>query len=94
MKHLEWDVAKNEILKRERGVSFEDIVAAIGDERVLDEIEHPNSRKYAHQRVMVVEIDSYVYLVPFVEDEEKRFLKTIIPSHKFTKYYLFDVRKK
>lgn len=88
MKPFHWSESKNLILKSERKVSFEDVVAAINDERLLDTINHPNIKKYANQKVYIVRIDDYSYLVPYVEDEEKIFLKTIIPSRKATKKYL------
>jgi len=88
MKIYNWNAEKNEQLVVERGVSFEEIVFYIENGGLLDEIAHPNFRDYAHQRIFVVAVDSYVYIVPFVESEEEIFLKTIIPSRKFTKIYL------
>ena len=94
MKYFEWNAAKNEIIKIERGISFEDVITAIFEGKELDKTAHPNKQKYPHQQIMVVEINEYVYLVPFVEDEEKVFLKTVIPSRKATKRYLIDRKKK
>ena len=88
MKYFAWDDAKNEKLKSERGIGFEDIVFHIDRGDVLDILEHPNPERYAGQRIFVVQRDDYVYLVPFVEDEMTIFLKTIIPSRKATKRYL------
>ncbi len=88
MKYYDWDEFKNSRLKTERGVSFEDVLAAIDDNRLLDDLEHPNKGRYPGQRELVVNLDNYVYLVPYVEDNEKIFLKTIIPSRKATKQYL------
>lgn len=88
MKRFSWDPEKNEILKEERDVSFEDIVFYIGQGHLLDIIENKNNEKYRGQRVFIIEIDDYAYLVPYVEDEEEIFLKTIIPSRKATKQYL------
>jgi uncharacterized DUF497 family protein len=88
MKHIDWDELKNARLKSERAICFEDVLRAIDEHRTLDDKEHPNKILYRHQRLLVVEIDDYVYLVPCVEDEEKIFLKTIIPSRKATKKYL------
>ncbi len=88
MKPYDWNEAKNIKLKSERSVSFEDILAAIDEERVLETIEHPNKLRFGHQKMYVVRILTYVYLVPFVEDDEKIFLKTIIPSRRATKKYL------
>jgi uncharacterized DUF497 family protein len=88
MKYFDWNNEKNEWLKKERDISFEEILLAIGDDGLLDILEHSDKKKYPNQRVFVVGIDGYAYLVPFVEDEEKVFLKTVIPSRKATKKYL------
>ena len=88
MKTIAWNRKKNEVLKSERGVSFEDIVFHIERGDLLDILEHPNPERYADQRIFVVRREDYVYLVPFVEDEHTVFLKTIIPSRKATKQYL------
>lgn len=88
MKYFEWNEEKNERLKDERKISFEIIISQIEMGYLLDVLEHPNKEKYDDQRIFVVEYENYVYLVPFVEDDEKVFLKTIIPSRKATKKYL------
>lgn len=88
MKYFDWDTEKNKVLKRERDISFEDILIAIEEGNLLDIIEHPQKQKYHHQRIFVVVIEEYVYLAPFIEDETKIFLKTVIPSRKATKQYL------
>lgn len=88
MKYFDWDKTKNEWLKEERGIGFEDVMDAINDRRELDRIDHPNKKRYPNQKQIIVNIDNYAYLVPFVEDEKKIFLKTIIPSRKMTKKYL------
>jgi len=88
MKIYNWNAEKNEQLIAERGVSFEEIVFYIENGGLLDEIAHPNAQAYAHQRIFVVAVDRYVHLVPFVESDDEYFLKTIIPSRKFTKIYL------
>jgi hypothetical protein len=72
----------------ERGVSFEVIAVAIAAGGLLDILAHPNQAKYPHQRVLVVAADEYAYLVPFVEEDDYLFLKTIIPSRKATRDYL------
>lgn len=76
------------MLRNERGVSFESIVVAIESGGLLDILAHPNQSRYPRQRIFVVVSDGYVYLVPYVEDGEYFFLKTIIPSRKATKDYL------
>jgi hypothetical protein len=88
MKLFSWNEEKNEFLKAERQISFEDVVFSIEQGLLLDVMEHPNQEKYKGQKVFVVQIEDYVYLVPFVETESEVFLKTIIPSRKATRKYL------
>lgn len=90
MKIYNWNAEKNGQLVVERGISFEEIVFYIENNGLLDDIAHPNSRDYSHQRIFVVAVESYVYLVPYVENKDELFLKTIIPSRKFTKNYFGD----
>lgn len=85
MKYFNWDSQKNEKLIKERGVSFEVCLVNIEDGKILDILENTN---YSHQKIFVIEIDNYAYLIPFVENDKEVFLKTIIPSRKFTKKYL------
>jgi uncharacterized DUF497 family protein len=85
---FDWNLGKNEELKAQRKISFEDIVFAISKDGLLDVIKHPNQQLYARQRVFIVRVDDYVYVVPFIEDELSIFLKTVIPSRKMTKKYL------
>lgn len=88
MKYFDWNLEKNAELWTERGIAFEDVVFFINHGGLLDTIEHPNKERYPNQRIFIVNIDDYAYLVPFVEDEKAIFLKTIIPSRKMTKKYL------
>ncbi len=88
MKVINWNAEKNQILMNERGISFEDILFSIRNGDLLDDICHPNVDKYPNQRVLMVDVDGYVFLVPYVETTEEIFLKTIIPSRKATKKYL------
>ncbi len=88
VKFFTWDDAKNAKLRADRGIGFEDIVFHIERGDLLDILEHPNPNRYAGQRIFVVQRDDYVYLVPYVEDEDTVFLKTIIPSRKATTQYL------
>ncbi len=88
MKYFTWDADRNEKLRAGRGISFEEIVFHVDHGDVLDILEHPNQEKYGGQRVLVVKVEDYVYLVPFVEMENEVVLKTIIPSRKATKRYL------
>ena len=88
MKPYRWPTAKNEKLQEERGLTFEQLVIAIESGGLLDVVNHPNPRKYPRQLVFIVEVEGYVYLMPFVEEDEYYFLKTIIPSRKATRLYL------
>ena len=88
MSDFDWDEEKNELLKSIRGVSFEDVVFHIQNGDVLDIVKHPNAARYPQQHIIVLNIDGYVYLVPYVKKRGSRFLKTIIPSRKATQEYL------
>ncbi len=88
MKYFKWDPGKNDKLRAERGISFEEIVYHIKQGDVLDILEHPNQKKYEGQSIPIVKVEDYVYLVPFVETETEVVLKTIIPSRKATRRYL------
>lgn len=85
MKFIAWDPEKNEKLKRERGISFEGVIEAIFKGNVHGKTDHPNQKHYPGQQLYIVEIDEYMFVVPFVEDKEKIFLKTIFPSRKYTR---------
>jgi hypothetical protein len=88
VKILRWSEGKNAQLRRERGVGFEEIAAAIDAGHLLDVLRHRNTARYPHQLVLVVKLRDDVYLVPFVEEPGFYFLKTIIPSRKATRDYL------
>ena len=88
MKYIGWDDEKNQKLKRERRISFEDAVTAILEGRVLGKTDHPNQKRYPGQKLYVLEISEYVFVVPYVEDDEKIFLKTMFPSRKYTKDFI------
>lgn len=88
MKSFRWGADKNESLKAMRGVSFESIVVAIESGGLLDIVQHSNKTKYPNQKILIVSFDGYVYLVPFVEEDDHFFLKTVIPSRKATRDYL------
>lgn len=93
-KYFDWDAEKSNRLKAERELGFEDILIAIHEGRLFDIVEHHNPQRYPNQKIFVVLVNGYVYLVPFVEDSAKIFLKTIIPSRKATQQYLAALRRK
>jgi len=88
MKYFVWSTEKNERLKAGRRISFEEIVFYIEAGQLLDIVEPPNPEKYRGQRIFIVNVNNYAYLVPFVETETEIFLRTIIPSRKATRKYL------
>ena len=79
---------KNEALKAERKICFEDVILRINAGKILEIIDHPNQEKYPDQMIIIIDIDGYAYMVPFVFQKEGIFLKTIIPSRKLTKKYI------
>ena len=83
-----WNKEKNLLLKETRKISFEQVVMHIEQGDLLDIIKHPDSDKYSNQKILIINVNNYIYTVPFVEDGSERFLKTIIPNRKFTKKYL------
>jgi hypothetical protein len=87
-KIIRWSVLKNTQLKLEQNISFETILSPLDTDNVLADVEHPNLVKYPNQRIFVLLIVDYVYMVPYIENDEEIFLKTIIPSRKLTKQYL------
>jgi len=89
---LDWSDEKNEWLRRERGITFEDAVYHLTHEGLLDIIEHPNQEHYPGQRPFIINVEGYACVVPFVEEDDVIFLKTIMPSRKMTKLYHWRCR--
>ena len=87
MKPFRWNIEKNELLRLDRGISFESVVVALETGGLLDLMEHPNAAKYPNQKIFLVFLMNYVYLVPFIEEDDHYFLKTMIPSRKATRDY-------
>jgi uncharacterized DUF497 family protein len=88
MNLFRWDNEKNEMLRKNRGVCFEQVVVLMERGDVLDTIEHPKQDRYPGQKIAIIQIGDYAYLVPYVETGEELFLKTIIPSRKATNKYV------
>ena len=88
-KTIRYSLEKNEILKSTRDISFEDVILALENGYLLDDVEHPNKEKYPNQNIFIIliQMKDYIYLVPYVEDDKSIFLKTIIPSRKMNKKY-------
>ena len=88
MSKFDWNDEKNELLEETRGICFEDILIHVQNGDVIDVIKHPQKERYPNQNIMVINIEGYVYLVPYVKSKGVRFMKTIIPSRKATREYL------
>lgn len=88
MKTYNWNEEKNNLLKNERNICFEEIIIALENKQIINVYKHPNFEKYPNQKIYEILIDEYIYLVPFVENDTELFLKTIIPSRKATKSYI------
>ena len=88
MKLINWNKDKNTWLKKYRKIGFEDVLYCMDNDFIIDDIEHPNKERYPNQKIFVLDIEKYIYLVPYVESSEEIFLKTIIPSRKATRDYL------
>jgi uncharacterized DUF497 family protein len=84
MKYLNWNPGKNEILKRERGITFEEIAYLIESGQIIGIEENPER---SNQKMYVLNIENYAVIVPFVENDKEIFLKTAFPSRKYTKRY-------
>ena len=85
---FEWNSEKNEKLKKERNISFEQIIFHLSEGDIWKTSDHPNQEDYPDRKIYFVIVDGYIYLVPFIIDDDYIFLKTIIPSRKATKDYI------
>jgi hypothetical protein len=90
MKSFAWSPEKNAQLIAERELCFEAVVVAIEAGELLDVLEHPNQARYPGQQILVVRINNYVHLVPYVDAGDHLFLKTIIPSRKAQRHHNND----
>ena len=91
---FKFDKSKNKKLLSERGIDFERVILELNANREIAIVEHPNKIQYLNQKMFIIEIKKYIYAVPFVQEKENCFfLKTIFPSRKLTKKYLFKTKK-
>ncbi len=88
MKPFDWNRQKSTLLRSSRGIGFEEVVNNINEGHILAVIEHPNKQKYPNQKIYIIDFDDYIYCIPFIEDNEKIFLKTIYPGRKYTNKFL------
>jgi len=94
-KRIYFSQEKNSQLKEQRGIGFEDVLLAIKMGAVLDDLEHLNKDKYPNQSILIIliTVKNYVYIVPYVEDDNSIFLKTIMPSRKMNQRYNKKVKR-
>ena len=90
---FDWNPEKNEWLKRNRKISFEEIALLLAEGKVWKVANNPNQKKYQNQKVFLIPIDDYIYFVPYVLDKEVIFLKTAFPHRKATRDYLQERKK-
>lgn len=90
MKTFKWNVEKNQKLKKERGVSFEVIIFCIEKGLLLDVVANPNQKKYKKQKLFIVDVMDFVYVIPLTENEDEIYLHTIIPNRNMTDKYLMQ----
>lgn len=88
MKKIRWNSDKDRWLLKERGIGFEDVVLAISENRVITVLDNPRNTLYKNQKIFLIVVRNYVYVVPFVENDNGIFLKTIFAHRKFTKIYI------
>jgi len=88
MKTIIWDHEKNNWLRSNRDVCFEDVLWYLQNDMILDVLPNPNQERYPNQHMLIIDIDNYVYVVPFEEHDAEIYLKTIFPSRKYTRIYL------
>lgn len=80
MEKFRWDIAKNEKLKKDRGISFEELIEA----ELITARKHPSRD---NQRILLFEYNKYIWVVPCIVEKGYFFLKTAFPSRKYTKKY-------
>lgn len=81
-KPIRWNEEKNQLLILQRGLSFEAVLEKLERGEIIAKKTHPNKKKYPNQEIFVLKLDGYICYVPFVENEQEVFLKSIIPSRK------------
>lgn len=86
--NFDWNPEKNEWLKENRSISFEEIAFLLSNGILWKRTKHPNQKEYSNQEVFLIPIDNYIYFVPFVIEGDTIFLKTAFPQRKATKDYL------
>ena len=93
MPEYTWDADKNEWLRRNRGLSFDDVVYHLEHGGFLDDVPHPSQQLHPGQRLYIIRIGNYAYEVPFYRDGDVESLRTLYPSRKYTSAYLRNRRQ-
>ena len=86
--NFKYNYEKNSQLLETREIGFEEIIQAIFEGNILDIRKHPNELKYPDQKILYVRILEEVYAVPFIEEKDCFFLKTLFPTRKAGKEFL------
>ncbi len=94
MKPIRWSEEKNQLLMMQRALNFEMVLEKLEKKEILERCSHPDVERYPHQFIFVLELKGYICYVPFVENDQEIFLKTIIPSRKLNKAYRGDKHEK
>jgi len=87
MKTIRWNEEKNQLLVMQRGLSFEMVLDKIVNQEILERRSHPNKAQYPNQFIFILELRGYICYIPFVENDQEIFLKTIIPSRKLEREF-------
>ena len=87
IKSIKWNEEKNKILQQTRNICFEDILLAIQEKRIINIEIHPKKDLYPHQKIIILEHNKYIYIIPFIENETEIFLKTIYPDRIYYQKY-------
>lgn len=90
MYRFDFSNEKDLILRETRGIGFREVIKAAQQGRILNDLEDANQEEYPDQRLLIVEINGYAYVAPYVFNAKQKvsFLKTVYPSRKATKRYL------
>ena len=68
---FDWDPRKNETIKDEHGISFDEIVDLISKGFMIKTMKNP-SKKYKGQKVILVRKGNSIFMVPYEIRNKKR----------------------
>ena len=88
MKPIRFNKDKDKVLKEKRGIGFKDVIKEMGAGKIVTVRKHPNTKKFPSQKIMLINIKNYIFVIPYIETEKEIFLKTIYKSRKYTKEFI------